>query len=325
MTEREHARVLTFGETMALVRTAEPGPLRAGARATVSFGGAESNVAIGLRRLGVGTRWRSRLGDDPAGEAVVAALRAEQVEVVADIDPVRPTGLMVKGAVGPGMLRVSYYRAGSAASAMTPSLLDRDQFDGIELLHVSGITPALSADAADLVRQAAGLARERGVRVSFDVNYRSALWSVETARRHLRPLLLGTDVLFGGREELELLCDPQRCPERLDDAELLAAVAAEGPREVVLKRGPDGAALLEDGRWYESPAHAIAPVDTVGAGDAFVAGYLAAALNGAGPMVRLQEANACGALACLSPGDWEGAPARAVLDRFLSTADPVLR
>jgi 2-dehydro-3-deoxygluconokinase len=310
---------------MALVRISEPGPLRAGAQAVISFGGAESNVAIGLRRLGVRTRWLSRVGDDPAGEAILAALRAEGVHAVVEVDASRPTGLMIKGSDGPSMTRVSYYRARSAASSLAADASTARHLDGIELVHATGITPALSDGAADLVRQVFALAHDRGISVSFDVNYRSALWDAETARRVLRPLLADVDLLFGGRDELELLCHRDGVDERCSDRDLLAGLMADGPREIILKRGARGGAVLAGEHWYEAPAHPILPVDTVGAGDAFVAGYLSAALSGAGPLARLHEANACGALVCLSPGDWEGLPTRRVLERFRSPSDPVAR
>ncbi len=316
------ARVLTLGETMGLVRAGEPGPLRTGTPLRLAIGGAETNVAIGLRRLGVGARWSSRVGDDAIGDVVLAALRAEDVELAVDVDAERPTGVMIKESRIPGASRVAYYRSKSAASAMSPELLRPELFAGVELLHLTGITPALSPSCAELVRAAARMAREHGAHVSLDVNYRSALWSREEAGAELRRLIPLVDILFGGRDELTLA---RGGPEAERDLELLASLAAAEPTEVVLKRGVAGAACYRDGEFTEADAFPVTPVDTVGAGDAFVAGYLAALLDGRPPGTRLREANACGALACLNAGDWEGAPTRRDLDAFLTGADPVAR
>ncbi|MCN9243752.1 sugar kinase [Streptomyces sp. RY43-2] len=325
MNVRPRPRVLTLGETMGLVRAGETGPLRAGASARITIGGAETNVAIGLSRLGIGALWLGRVGDDAIGEAVLAALRAEGVELAAEVDGERPTGLMVKESRVPGASRVSYYRSGSAASAMSPELLRPELFEGVELLHLTGITPALSRTSADLVHEAAVTAREHGVRVSLDVNYRSTLWSVDEAREGLQRLLPLVDVLFGGHGELFLLCDRTDRHHVADDSALLASLADAGSREVVLKRGDAGAASHRDGAYEEAAAFPVEPVDTVGAGDAFVAGYLAAVLESRSPVERLRQANACGALACLNTGDWEGTPTRRDLSAFLDGADPVVR
>ena len=325
MSERPPVRVLTLGETMGLIRPSEPGHLRSGTSLRLSVGGAETNVAIGLRRLGVGVRWLGRVGDDPIGDVVLATIRSEGVEITGDTDSMHSTGLMLKEIPRPGTSRVSYYRAASAASTMSPQLLHPDVFAGIELLHLTGITSGLSPSCAALVRDAARTARDHEVHVSLDINYRASLWCREEARAELHRLVPLVDTLFGGREELALTSSEGCHTDPLEERELLASIAEAGPREVVLKRGTRGAASYHDGRYTEAEAFAVSPVDTVGAGDAFVAGYLAALLTGRTVETRLREANACGALACLNAGDWEGTPTRRDLDAFLHDADPVVR
>lgn len=316
-------RVVTVGETMALMRSSAIGSLAHLPTVDVGLGGAESNLAIGLRRLGVSSAWVSRVGEDPLGARVVREIRGEGVEVHCATDPERPTGLMVKSRPTAATTRVDYYRSGSAAAALSPSDLPSGLIEQAELLHLTGITSLLSASAHAAVLAAVQKAVEAGVRVSLDVNYRSRLGSREHLTARLSEILPHVNVLFGGPEELSILIPG------LDEASpeaLLRALAGEG-RQVVAKLGPDGAAALADDRIHEAPGLVVDAVDTVGAGDAFVAGYLSALLEGLDVPERLARANACGALACTSPGDWEGAPHRRDLDALLAggTADPVTR
>jgi 2-dehydro-3-deoxygluconokinase len=159
--------------------------------------------------------------------------------------------------------------------------------------------------------------------VSLDVNHRSRLGSGERLAALLGEILEHVDVLFGGTEELALLAPGA---DDSDHRALLQALARPG-LQVVAKLGPYGAAALVDGALHEAAGHQVDAVDTVGAGDAFVAGYLSALLDGEDVPARLARGNACGALACTTPGDWEGAPDRDVLEAFLrgGTADPVAR
>lgn len=317
------ARVVTVGETMALMRSGVIGSLAHLPSVDVALGGAESNLAIGLRRLGVPTAWISRVGDDPLGQRVVREIRAEGVAVHCDVDAQRPTGLMVKSRPSAATTRVDYYRAGSAATALEPSHLPEGLIEQAEILHLSGITSLLSPSAHATVVHAVQRAVAAGVQVSLDVNYRSRLGSRERLAQLLGEILEHVDVLFGGPEELSLLA-----PEADESAPraLLGALAGEG-RQVVVKLGADGAAALADDRVHEAPGLVVDVVDTVGAGDAFVAGYLSAQLDGLDVPARLARANACGALACTSPGDWEGAPRLRDLEALLSGggADPVSR
>ena len=164
-------------------------------------------------------------------------------------------------------------------------------------------------------------ARSAGVRVSFDVNYRSTLAPPDVAGPLLRKIAENADLVFGGADELRLLY-----PDG-DAAEAADACSAAGCREVVLKHGADGAAVLRRAmRSSRVPDSSVDVVDTVGAGDAFVAGYLSALLEDLDVRNDLHRANACGAMLCMTPGDWEAAPTLRDLDRFLDgDSDPVRR
>lgn len=309
-----------MGETMALFSSRSAGVLRSGARVDFSVGGAESNVAIGLTRLDVPVAWIGRVGVDPFGDEVVRVIRGEGVEVLASRDAIRRTGLMVKERRTALHQRVTYYRSDSAGSALSVDDVDDQVVGGARVLHVTGITPALSESAAAAVDHAIRIAREAGATVSLDINYRSALWSRAAAKVALTRLLASVDILFAGLDEAELLTGRAGAPEQA-----AADLILLGPSEVVVKHGASGATAVADG----GPAVTAAPpavpvVDTVGAGDAFVAGYLAGHLAGDSVQRRLELGCATGAFACMSDGDWEGAPTRAEL-ALLNSPEPVLR
>ncbi|HIW92554.1 MAG TPA: sugar kinase [Candidatus Corynebacterium avicola] len=316
------ARVVTFGETMAMLRSWQIGSLAHLPSLDISLAGAESNVAIGLQRLGVPTAWISKVGDDPLGIRVRREIRAEGVEIHCPADTGRPTGMMLKSRPTATTTRVDYYRDGSAASALSPGDLPADLIENAELLHLSGITPMLSASAAQALTAAVERAVAAGTRISLDVNYRSRLGSREHLAELLTPVVPHVDIIFGGPEELTILAPGV---DGEDDSGILRAVKNLGPSDVVVKLGADGAATLRDEEPVNAPGLAVDVVDTVGAGDAFVAGYLSAWIDGADPTTSLERANFCGAFACTTPGDWEGAPFLGDLDTRRDGGDPVSR
>jgi 2-dehydro-3-deoxygluconokinase len=312
--------LITLGETMALFTGAGVGPLRTATGATVSAAGAESNVAIGMRRLGLGAAWIGRVGDDALGELVLARLRAEDVDVSgAIVDAAAPTGLMVKEQRTCELARVYYYRRDSAGSRLRPEDVDVERVAAARVLHVTGITPALGATARAAVDRAVDAARAAGTLVSLDYNYRAALWSPEEAGPVLRELTARADLVFAGEEEAQLVAGAVK------PSAAARALAALGPRHAVVKLGDRGAVALVDGVAYEAPAFPVRAVDAVGAGDAFVAGYLAAVLAGRTPPECLRRGSAAGAFAVTVPGDWEGLPTAADLELFERGAGTVLR
>lgn len=288
------------------------GRLRHARSLDVGIGGAESNVAIGLARLGVPTRWISLLGDDEVGQTVLDRVRAEGVDTAA-VRRVggRSTGMYLREQVG-STVRGTYYRQGSAASTLAPGAIDRQDLQDATWLHLTGITPALSAECAEFVGWVAAEARQAGLSISYDVNYRSRLWDAQSARTFTESVLPSVDLLFVGTEEGQVLW-------AWDDDEAMARQLAEqGPSEVVLKRGSVGAASWSDGSFTESPAFAVTQVDPIGAGDAFAAGFLFAHLGGCSVQDRLRTGNALGAFCVREHGDYEGLPSRRELDDFLN-------
>ncbi len=311
--------VVTLGESLGLLVATRIGRLELVPTMDLGFGGAESNVAIGLARLGVPVTWMGRLGDDALGRLIERQLRAEGVNAAATHDPTAPTALMLKERPGVGSSAVSYYRAGSAGSRLAPEHLDIARIREARILHITGITAALGAGPRAALEAAIDAAIDGGTIVSFDVNHRSRLWSHATAATTYREIAARADIVFAGDDEAELLTG-ERGP-----AGQAAAIIELGPTQAIVKLGAEGAYAFADGHAVEQPAFPVHAVDTVGAGDAFVAGYLAELLAGASLSGRLRTAAACGAIACTAPGDWEAAPDRAAIARLLGASDPVQR
>lgn len=319
MTSGDRPDVVTVGETMALVRATEIGPLSPGTPMRLGIGGAESNFAVALRRLGTRVAWVSRVGADSLGNLIVRELTAEGVEVHAVRDPEVATALMIKERRTNESQKVWYYRHGMAGSRLAPADVPVDLIADARLLHVTGISLGLSAAACDTVYHAVEIARAHGVLVSFDLNYRGALWSREAAGEAYRRFIPLADLVFGGDDEVAMAVGASD-----DPAVLAERIVALGPSHAVVKLGARGCAARIDGQAYVRAAVPVRAVDTVGAGDGFVAGYVAEFLAGRGPRECLTTAVTVGAFACLVPGDWEGMPHRAELG-LLESAEPVVR
>lgn len=311
--------VVTMGETMALISSAEPGALMRGAPMRLSMGGSECNVAIGLSRLGVSSGWVGRLGADALGDLIEREMRAEGVRAFVTRDAARPTGLMVKERLTETFATIHYYRQNSAGASLSPADVPSAVLGRARLLHVTGITPALSDTACEAVFHAIELARQANAVVSVDLNYRAALWPKEEARVTFTRLLAEADVVFAGEDEARVVVDGD-----VDFWDAARGLCELGPREAVIKRGARGAAIVADRVEHVRDALEVQAVDSVGAGDAFVAGYLSELLSGQEVAVRLDTAIRAGALACLTVGDWEGMPRRSGL-RLFDTSEPTLR
>ncbi|MER7945375.1 sugar kinase [Streptomyces sp. NBC_01693] len=306
------ADVLTFGETMLAAQL--PGTLAVGAQARTTVAGAESNVAIGLARLGHHAVWAGLVGDDEPGRLVLRTLRGEGVDITrAGTHATAPTGALLRERRVADLARVHYWRSHSAASLLTPADLAPALGDGARILHLTGITCALGPGPLEAVRTAAAHAQAQGWTVTLDVNHRQRLWTAEEAGRALRPLLPHITVLIASDDELPVVTGvPGGTPDGEDGEErAVGALLDAGVREVVVKRGGEGAAVRDrQGTRHSLPALRVPVRDTVGAGDAFCAGYLSGLLDGVPPAGRLARANTLGAFAVASDGDWEGLPRR---------------
>ena len=314
--------VVTLGETMVSLRTGSP--LRLGGALQMTVAGAESNVAIGLARLGHTVRWGGRVGEDEVGAFLLRTLRAESVFVdTVAIDADRATGLMLAERRINDLSRVTYYRSDSAGSALSAADAAACLTAPPRLLHVTGITPALSSSAAEAVTEAVRLARAAGALVSFDVNYRAKLWSTTAARTTLSALARSADIVIASDDELGLIVAGAGTPEAEERA--AAELSACGVRALVIKRGALGASVYTDGEVVHASAIPVTVLDTIGAGDAFTAGYLSGMLDALTPGEALHRGTVTGAFAVAAIGDWEGAPNRAELTLLAAPAGTTLR
>lgn len=275
-----------------MVTPASAEPLADASDFRLEAGGAESNVATHVAALGHSAAWAGRLGDDPLGHRIARQLAARHVDVSrVEFDPRHPTGVYFKD---PGSA-VHYYRAGSAASHVLPSSADALDLDGVRVLHLSGITAAISGTSAQFLDRLIERARSAGVTVSFDVNHRVALWSPAAAAVALEMLAGRADVVFVGRDEAELLWGTP-------DAAAVRARLPDVP-ELVVKDGDVGATAFVGADRVFAPAPAIEVLEAVGAGDAFAGGYLARLLEGASIQERLRAGHARAGLTLRTTGD----------------------
>jgi 2-dehydro-3-deoxygluconokinase len=299
--------VLTAGESMGML---DPdGALEYGGIVRLRMAGAESNFAIALSRLGVPARWVSRLGRDPIGDLIVSALEAEAVDVSGVVrDPGAPTGMYYKARAG-GVTVVHYYRHGSAASRLSPADVPDSALEGVVHVHLTGITMGLSAGAGDLIAGLAERARARGIGVTFDLNWRPALWEgPASARAAYERVLPWTDWVLCGAEEARTVFGGET------PAEAIAALRAAGAGDAVVRVGARGAALVEGGEEViVAPPVLVDVVDDVGAGDAFAAGFVYGMLRGDRPAEAVCIANRLAGASLQGTGDWETLPYRADL------------
>ncbi|WP_327686025.1 sugar kinase [Streptomyces sp. NBC_00467] len=263
--------VVCVGETMAALAPEPLGPLDDADLLRVDIAGAESNVALYLADHGIPARWLSAVGDDPFGRRIRDRIAAGGVDVGGvRTDPVRPTGLLLKDP-GANGTRVHYHRRGSAASALTPELLDDPAVAGAALLHLSGITPALSPGCHALVERA--LRPDRPWPVSFDVNHRPALWTGRPAGDILRPLADRADIVLVGLDEAQALWG-----DAITDADGVRELLS-GPQVLVVKDGDRAATAFAGAAAHSVPALKVRVAEPVGAGDAFAAGFLSGLLR----------------------------------------------
>ncbi|WP_281278576.1 sugar kinase [Streptomyces tateyamensis] len=304
-----------LGESMAVLLPDRPGSLAGVASFSAGVGGAESNTACALAALGIPAAWISRVGADGFGERLLAELAAHGVDTSAvAVDPGRPTGLYIKEC-GPAGPLPRYYRAGSAAAALSPALLADPAaarlLDSARLLHLSGITAALSDDCLALLRALLAAPR-RGRLVSFDLNWRPALW------RHRDPsvlpgLLDAADLVLLGADEAAAALGTG------DPGELRALLPH--PATLVVKDGDRQAVAVDrDGRCTAEPALRVEVVEPTGAGDAFAAGYLAGTLRGLDQRGRLRLGHLAAAAALTAPGDQGTVPPPALRADLLAAS-----
>lgn len=313
--------MVTIGETLVAFCPVQNGPLRYVPEFRKSIAGAESNVAIGLCRLGHSCGWISRVGRDEFGKYLIREIRAEGVDISGvETDEELPTGIMFKEIIEGKGTKVYYYRKNSAASRMIPENLDADYIRSAKILHITGITPALSPSCLDTVKKAACIARENGVTVSFDLNIRLKLWDRKRATRVIKSILPGVDIVLTGKEEAEIIFGID------DEEEIFSSFFAFGIKTIALKMGKMGCRVAGSNQKHiVQPFKVSRVIDTIGAGDAFDAGFLAGVLEKKTLLECGILGNAMGAFAVTTTGDIDGLPDRDELTLFINRQKEVCR
>jgi 2-dehydro-3-deoxygluconokinase len=308
--------VVTFGEAMMLLVAQQPGPLEEVQTFAKRTAGAETNVAIGLSRLGLKVGWASRLGTDSMGRYLLSEMRREGIDCSHVVcDPAQRTGFQFKGRVIDGSdPPVEYHRKGSAASHMGVADIDIDWLRSARHLHATGVFAAVSASTLEASCKVMEIMRAAGRTISFDTNLRPTLWETPELMRHwVNHLAAQADWVLPGIDEGRLLTGATS-PEGIARFYL-----ERGARLAIVKLGPEGA--YDEGRHAGQEVRGMVPgfpvaevVDTVGAGDGFAAGAISALLEGRSVPDAVRRGAWIGARAVQVPGDTEGLPSRAELD-----------
>lgn len=305
--------VITFGESMVLFNPESEGHLRYVNSFSKDLAGAESNVAIALSRLGHQSGWFSKLGDDEFGRYITMSIRGEGVDVSrVKLDSTRNTGLIFKERYLGDDPSVYYYRKNSAASSLCVDDLDEEYIKSAKIIHITGITPAISESAREMVFKAIDIAKENGVKISFDPNIRLKLWSIDEAKEVLLKIASKADIILPGVSEGEMLLGTNN-PEEIADKFINLGCGI-----VAVKLGKNGCLIAtKDEKIYVKGYPIEKVIDSVGAGDGFAAGFLSGILRGV-PLKECGElANGVGAMATLVKGDMEGYPLYSQLMEFI--------
>ena len=307
-------KVILFGEPMALLIADTTGPLEDVEHFTRAMSGAEVNVAIGLSRLGHEVEYLTRLGDDPFGHYIEKNLKKNNIGTKwVTYDDVYRTGIQLKNRVEDGSDPAApYYRKGSAASHLSEKEIDKMDLAGVNLIHVTGIPPALSAETRKATFRLMERATEKEIFVTFDPNLRPALWeNEETMIDVINKLSEKADMVLPGIAECRILAgtdDPGKAADFYQD---------KGICKVVIKKGGNGAYVREADEEYTVNGYKVKKViDTVGAGDGFAVGVLNGILTGKDLKTSVLMGNAIGAIQVMNVSDNEGLPTNEELETF---------
>jgi 2-dehydro-3-deoxygluconokinase len=310
------SEVMLFGEPMAMFTAEVEGPLEEIELFRRSLAGAEVNVCTGLTRLGHKVSYITKLGKEPLGKYVKNFLDKEGIGTeFITFDSVYNTANMIKSKVSTGDPVTAYYRRGSAFSHMSSEDIDNIDFDGVKLVHVTGIPPALSLSCREATYRLIERAKEHGAFLTFDPNLRPALWeSQEVMVQVINDLASKCDLILPGVSEGLLLTGSDN-PEEIADF-----YQGLGINEVIIKLGSEGAYVRNGSTSFIQPGFTVEKiVDTVGAGDGFAVGVISGRLEGLSLKDSIIQANAIGSIQVTFVSDNEGLPTRNELNKYLET------
>ncbi|WP_174729091.1 sugar kinase [Mesobacillus harenae] len=306
-------KVMTIGDAMITFNPAAKGPLRFVGSFDRKVGGAELNFAIGCARLGLNSKWVSRLGKDEFGRVIYNFTRGEGVDVSAvEFVEGYPTSLNFKEINEDGSGKTFYYRFKSPISTLSPEDITADLFEEVSLIHLTGVFLAIDKNNLAIAQRIIEVAKQKGIPISFDPNIRLKLWTIEEARKAYESIFPHIDILLTGLDEIKLIAGK-------DSEEDLKEFASEySIKDLVIKDGANGSKLLRNGEWVHGSSFKVTPVDTVGAGDGFDSGYVYGWLHGYSPEELLRFANGVGALVTTVSGDNEGLPYLEEVSAFIN-------
>ncbi|UOQ45069.1 sugar kinase [Halobacillus salinarum] len=308
--------VVTIGETMVLFSSSDQLPLEYVNQMQKQIGGAESNVAIALSRLGFKAGWISKLGDDPFGRYVRKFIRGEGVDTSAvTFTNQAPTAVYFKEKLSAEEVNVYYYRHQSAASLLHPADINENYLSSAKFLHLTGITPALSDSCQETIFHAIRQAKANGLKIVFDPNLRFKLWkNKDKARKTLMEMATLSDYILPGIEESYFLTGEE------DYEKAAQTLLTNEEQTIITKLGAEGAfyySANESGKVEGFPVKQV--VDPIGAGDGFAAGVISRLLEGGSIREAAERGNAVGAFVVQMNGDVEGVPTRTQLDQFIDS------
>lgn len=295
--------VLTIGDAMITMNPMSTGPLRYVTHFERKVGGAELNFAIGCARLGLKSKWISRLGKDDFGKVIYNFARGEGVDVSAvEFIVGIPTSLNFKEIHEGGAGKTYYYREPSPVTTISPEDITEELFEGIQAVHLTGVYLAINKQHLSVAKKVIEIAKRKGILIAFDPNIRLKLWSIDDARAAYESIFPDVDILLTGLDEIQMISGKESLKDLASYSEKFNI------KDLVIKDGGNGSRLYRDGKWIAVPGFAVNPVDTVGAGDGFDAGYIYGTLNRFNAEALLHFANGVGALVTTVSGDNEGLP-----------------
>lgn len=307
--------VVTFGEAMVVFIGSEEGKFKDVSLYSRGLAGAELNVAVGLTRLGHKVKYITRLGKDPYGEYILDFIHKENIDDSGVyLDSRYLTGSYIKSKVKIGDPEVFYFRQNSAASHMGPKDIEKTDFEDARILHVSGITAALSPSSRDACYTAINKARERKMTITFDPNIRRNLWNTEEEMKDvLNNIAVRSDIILPGISEGKFLTGREKVEDIAD------FYLERGGKAVIIKLGSTGAyyKTSEKTENYVEGFYVSQVVDTVGAGDAFASGFISGILEGLSIEDSVMRGNALGAIIVTSKTDNDALPTKYELEEYM--------
>lgn len=306
--------VITLGETMIVFNPLQITSFADTHQFMKQIGGAESNFAIGLSRMGHSVGWVSRLSDDSLGYYVNNILRGNGVDTsLVEFDDRHPTGILIKERLIQNQVNVHYYRKETAASFMSPAIINEEYFSQAKYLFLTGITPALSDSCEEMVFEAIQMSKKLGLKIIFDPNIRMKLF--DDAQRYkdlLNKISSMADYFMPGREEAKFLCGSEN-PEKI------WKYYQKLNRDItlILKLGKEGCYYANKKENAFVKGYKVDNVvDPIGAGDGFAAGFVSGLLEGKSMKEALSQANLLGAILIQTNGDIEGFPHKKQFENF---------